>query len=50
MIYEVKLEKGILVTPKQEVERKGEWFSGVKFFQSNFKVVRKRYLNKKFAF
>ena len=27
-----------LVTPKQEVEQKSEWFSGVKFFCSNFKV------------
>ena len=28
----------ILVTPKQEMERKSEWFCGVKFFRSNFKV------------
>ena len=28
----------ILVTPKQEVEQKSEWFCGVKFFSSNFKV------------
>ena len=28
----------ILVTPKQEVERKSEWFCGVNFFRSNFKV------------
>ena len=28
----------ILVTPKQEVERKSEWFCGVKFFRSNFNV------------
>ena len=28
----------ILVTPKQEVERKKEWFCGVKFFCSKFKV------------
>ena len=28
----------ILVTPKQEIERKSEWFCGVKFFRSNFKV------------
>ena len=28
----------ILVTPKQEVERKSEWFCGVNFFNSNFKV------------
>ena len=36
----------ILVTPKQEVERKSEWFCGVKFFRSKFKEVRKRCLNK----
>ena len=28
----------ILVTPKEEVERKSEWFCGVKFIRSNFKV------------
>ena len=28
----------ILVTSKQEVERKSEWFCGVNFFRSNFKV------------
>ena len=28
----------ILVTPKQEVERKSEWFCGVKLFRSKFKV------------
>ena len=28
----------ILVTPKQEVEPKSEWFCGVKFFRSKFKV------------
>ena len=28
----------ILVTPKQEVERKSEWYCGVKFFRSIFKV------------
>ena len=28
----------ILVTPKQEVERKSEWFCDVKFFRSKFKV------------
>ena len=28
----------ILVTPKQEVERKSQWFCGVKFYYSNFKV------------
>ena len=36
----------ILVTPKQEMERKSEWFCGVKFFCSSFEVVRKRCLNK----
>ena len=30
----------ILVTPKQEVERKSEWFCGGKFFCSKFKVER----------
>ena len=28
----------ILVTPKQEVERKSEWFCGVNFFRSKFEV------------
>ena len=28
----------ILVTPKQEMERKSKWFCGVNFFRSNFKV------------
>ena len=28
----------ILVTPKQEIERKSEWFCGVEFFGSNFEV------------
>ena len=28
----------ILVTPKQEVERKSRWLCGVNFFRSNFKV------------
>ena len=28
----------VLVTPKQEVERKSEWFWGVNFFRSNPKV------------
>ena len=28
----------ILVTPKQEMERKSEWFCGVNVFRSNFKV------------
>ena len=28
----------ILGTPKQEVEWKGEWFCGVNFFRSYFKV------------
>ena len=28
----------ILVTPKQEMEQKSEWFCGVNFFRSKFKV------------
>ena len=28
----------IVVTPKQEMERKSEWFCGVNFFRSSFKV------------
>ena len=28
----------ILVTPKQEMERKSEWFCGVKLCRSKFKV------------
>ena len=28
----------VLVTPKQEVEQNGDWFCGVKFFCSSFKV------------
>ena len=47
MIFEVKIRVVILVTPKQEVEQKTEWFCGVKFIRSNFKVeVRKQCLNK----
>ena len=38
IIFEVKIGIVILVTPKQEVERKGDWFCGVNFFCSNFKV------------
>ena len=34
----LKSNWSILVTPKQEVERKSEWFCGVKFFRSKFKV------------
>ena len=37
MIFEVKIGVVILVTPKQEVERKSEWFCGVKFFALNLK-------------
>ena len=40
----------ILVTPKQEVERKSEWFCGVKFFRSNFKVEWENGVWEKFAF
>ena len=40
----------ILVTPKQEVERKSEWFCGVKFFLSKFKVVWENGGWTKFAF
>ena len=39
----------ILVTPKQEVERK-KWFWGVKLFRSNFKVVREKDVWTKFRF
>ena len=38
MIFEVEIGIVILVTPKQEIERKSEWFCGVYFFRSNFKV------------
>ena len=40
----------ILVTPKQEVERKREWLWGVKFFHSIFKVCEKVCLSDKIAF
>ena len=30
--------KQIQFTPKQEMERKSEWFCGVNFFRSNFEV------------
>ena len=40
----------ILVTPKQEVERKSEFFCGVKFFRSKFKVEWENGVWKKFAF
>ena len=36
----------ILVTPKQEVERKSEWFCDVKIFHSKARV-RERCLNEK---
>ena len=36
----------ILAMSKQEEEWKSEWFCGVKFFRSNFKVVKKLCLNK----
>ena len=38
MIFESQIGVVILVTPKQEVERKSEWFCGVNLFRSNFKV------------
>ena len=37
----VQIEEMILVTPKQEVERKSEWFCGVKmylYFCSRFRI------------
>ena len=47
----------ILVTPKQEVKRKSEWFFGVNFFRSNFKVewengvwTKNRFLDSGFSF
>ena len=40
----------ILVTPKQEVERKGEWFCGVNFFDLILKYSEKTVSEKKFAF
>ena len=40
----------ILVAPKQEMERKSEWFCGVIFFRSNFKVEWEVGVWKKFAF
>ena len=39
-----------MVTPKQEMERKSEWFCGVKFFRSNFKLSQKTVFEEKFAF
>ena len=36
----------ILVTSKQEMERKSEWFCGVKFFLLFLSRVRKRCLNR----
>ena len=35
----------ILVTPKQEMERKSEWFCGVNFFRSDFKVECENFLS-----
>ena len=40
----------ILVTPKQKVERKSEWFCGVKFFRCNFKVEWENGASTKFCF
>ena len=39
-----------MVTPKQEMERKSEWFCGVKFFRSNFKVEWENGVWTKFRF
>ena len=50
MIFEVKIGVVILVTPKQEVERKSEWFCGVNFFALNLKQSEKKVLEQKFAF
>ena len=38
-ILKSNLSGDFLVAPKQEVERKSEWFCGVKLFRSKFKVV-----------
>ena len=38
MIFLSQIGVVILVTPKQEVDRKSERFRGVKFFYSNFEV------------
>ena len=40
----------ILVTPKQEVERKSEWFCGVIFFALDLKQSEKTVFERKFAF
>ena len=40
----------ILVTPKHQVERKSEWFCGVNFLSSNFKVIEETVLEQKFDF
>ena len=48
MIFEVKLD--ILVTPKQEVEQKSEWFCGVIFFALFLKKSEKAAFERKFGF
>ena len=40
----------ILVTPKQNVERKSEWFCGMRLFRSNFKVESEKGTWTKFRF
>ena len=40
----------ILVTPKQEVERKSEWVCGVNFFALNLKWSDKTVFEQKVAF
>ena len=35
MIFENQIGVVILVTPKQEMEQKSEWFCGVNFFRFN---------------
>ena len=40
----------ILVTPKQEVERKSVWLCGLKFFRSNFKLEWEYCVGTKFRF
>ena len=44
-----QIEVMILVTPKQEMERKSEWFCGVKFALI-LKLSEKKVFEQKFAF
>ena len=50
MIFWRQIGEVILVPPKQEVERKSEWFCGVKFVHSNFKADWENSFEQKFAF